>query len=246
MGLINSGNIHLFCNTNAALVKGAPKALVLEFPGLGGGSCLGGVTDFCEYDNIYTRRFAEHGILAAYLFSGPWSWGNKAAVRIADAVVIAICEKYDMADIPTVVCGGSMGGLGALIYCADGKANVVACAAACPCVDAVGSFYALPEFSRTMLSAVAGYDMPFEQGLESISPLHRLPEMPDIPYRIVCDGDDALFPPCKITEYAQKLQNGIKNKVDLIYLAGLGHGGFTDAEREGFHSFIVKNCIKKE
>ena len=242
MGLIRSDTLLRYCNTNGELLKEPLSAVVLEFPGLGGGSCLGGVMDFCVYDNVFTRRFAEKGILAAYLFTGPWSWGNKAAVNYADTVLDAIFEKYGTDTVPVVVCGGSMGGLGALIYCADSRHRICACAAACPCYDAPACCEERDGFSRTFLSAVSGYDVPAEKALESISPIHRIADMPDIPYRIVCDGADEIFDAGGMKRYAEKLNGKTGGKVTFVYLDGLCHGGFTPEEREAFHTFIEENC----
>lgn len=42
---INKDNYELFCNSNEALLKEKPHGVVVEFPGLDGGSCLGGKQD---------------------------------------------------------------------------------------------------------------------------------------------------------------------------------------------------------
>ena len=44
---------------------------------------------------------------------------------MADAVVDAVAEKYGLKNnFPLAVCGGSMGGVGALMYAADSKRAV--------------------------------------------------------------------------------------------------------------------------
>ena len=48
--LINSNTIDSFARTNEALIKTTVKGIILEFPGLGGGSCLGGIDDVGVYD----------------------------------------------------------------------------------------------------------------------------------------------------------------------------------------------------
>ena len=42
---ITPQNTELFCNTNESLLQQPVRAIVLEFPGLGGGSCIGGSMD---------------------------------------------------------------------------------------------------------------------------------------------------------------------------------------------------------
>ena len=87
---INSDTIDLYCNTNAHLLTAPPRAFVLEFPGLGGGSCLGGSMEPGPYNGPLSAAFAEAGILQAYVFPGPWSWMNRGAVRMINALVDAL------------------------------------------------------------------------------------------------------------------------------------------------------------
>ena len=242
MGHITPSDITLYCNTNGPLIRGSVRSVVVELPGLGGGSCLGGVTDMCVYDNAYTRDLGERGILAAYMFPGPWSWMNKAAVGYCDLVLDAIYEKYGLTDgTPLVACGGSMGGLGALIFSADSRHKVTACAAACPCCDVPAAYEALPEFRRTILSAVTSYGVAPDEALRLISPVHRLDDMPYIPYRITADGADELFPESGLRAFADAMISS-GHDVTYVSLPGQGHGGFTPEEREAFHIFIRNNC----
>ncbi len=243
MEYITADTVNRFCNTNEALLKNAPKALVLEFPGLGGNSCLGGVMNYSVYNNVYTRRFAEKDILVAYLFTGPWSWGNKSAIKIADGVVDALLEKHSMSNVPIVVSGGSMGGQSALIYCADSRHKITACAVACPCFDVHGSYTKTPDLTRSVISAVAGYNTSIEEALKRISPLYRINDMQDIPYYILCDSEDELFDAKGMKKYAQKLNYRILSGVRFVLLPGLSHGIFTPEERENFHEFIESECI---
>ena len=73
---IDPDTLHCYCCSNEALIANrggnTPGALVLEFPGLGGGSCLGGSMDnLSVYDTPFTRACAEKGIVVAYMFPGP-------------------------------------------------------------------------------------------------------------------------------------------------------------------------------
>ena len=156
---INAETIRYYAKTNERFLRRV-KGVCLEFPGLGGGSCLGGTDDLGDYDTDFAVRAANAGVLLAYVYTGPWSWMNIGAVLIADAVVDAILEKYRLSDVPVVVSGGSMGGLGALIYAASSRHAITACAAACPCCDALDRYDAADEFRKTFVSAVAGYDCP--------------------------------------------------------------------------------------
>ena len=161
---INRDTIDTYCNSNIALIGENTKVtgIVLEFPGLGGNSCLGGNMDTLgTYDNAFTRRCAENGLVAAYMFPGPWSWMNRGAVRVTDLVIDAIADRFGLEEgkYTLVVMGGSMGGYGALMFSVGTRHKVTACLAHCPCCDPLNSFAVHPAFPRTYICAVNEYDM---------------------------------------------------------------------------------------
>ena len=242
-GLINAATISSYANTNEGNLKLPVRGIIIELPGLGGGSCLGGLMERADYATPYAKRFGEKGILIAYLFPGPWSWGNRAAVRMADAVVEAIAEKYSLDQVPVAVCGGSMGGQGALMYAADSAHQLCGAAIACPCVDVEDRFDAHPSYPRTFVSAVAAYDMPLQEALKAISPVCAASRMPDIPYWICSDGEDEVFPEAQCDQYVETLQ---KQGHSVVYhrQPGLKHGGFIPEVREELHLFLEK-CIEQ-
>ncbi len=238
---IRPDTLHLYCNTNARLLRTPPRAFILEFPGLGGGSCLGGTLDMTPYEHTLAPAFAEQGILLAYTFPGPWSWMNRGAVRIIDALVDALREAYGWDEsTPWAVMGGSMGGLGALIYVASSRHTPTACLAACPCVDVPACFDCVPDIPRSLVAAVADYDMPIAEGLCTISPRHRLADMPRIPYHIICDCADALFPEALTDAYVAAL---IAAGHDVTYhrLPDATHGALTAEEWDAVRDFMRKH-----
>lgn len=240
---INYENILSFANTNEQFLKTPVKGVVVELPGLGGGSCLGGLMDRMSYDTCYTRDFAENGILVAYMFPGPWGWGNKGEVRYADAVVRAIAKKYDLPEgFPLVVCGGSMGGLGSLMYAADTTLPLCGVAAACPCIDVIDRMDSNPDFPRTYISAAMVYDLPLEEALKAFSPIERIADLPDVPYFISNDGEDEVFPDTQCDEYVEKLR---ARGLDVEYMPqpGLKHGEFFPEVRDSLHEFIKKQIL---
>ena len=243
---INRDNYRLFCNSNEELLNGAmPKGIVLEFPGLGGGSCLGGKRDL---EKVYTCTWSQFpettaaaGYVHVYMTPGPWSWMNPGAVRETDLVVDAIRAKFKLAEgSPLIATGGSMGGLGALVYTANARHRVTACAAACPCFDAVALYDCKASFARTFISAIAALDLPFEDGLKRISPMHNLQKMPKIPYLIVCDCEDDIFPERGMDDYVARLRAHV-GAVEHIKLPGKKHGEFTPEARKRFHDFVCAN-----
>lgn len=233
---INRDTIRYYSKTNERFLQGQVRGICLEFPGLGGGSCLGGTDELGDYDTEFAIQAAEKGVLLAYVFTGPWSWMNPGAVRIADAVVDALIEKYALGDIPIVSSGGSMGGLGALIYAASSRHIISACAAVCPCCDALDRYSAADEFRKTFVSAVAGCNLPdLSDALKLISPMHRLDDMPSIPYLILNCCEDEVFPDAQLEEYVFALRKRGHN-VDYIRMEGMTHGQFTP---EGMHRLRV-------
>lgn len=229
-----------YCNTNEELVRSPIRGIVLEVPGLGGGSCLGGVMERGPMKSRLAKHLGEAGWLLVFAFPGPWSYMNKGAVRICDRIVEVLREKHGLSpDLPFVVVGGSMGGLGSLIYAADTGHRVDRCVSACPCYDVPFYFEKSPDRARAILSSLAGYDMPFEEALRSISPLHRIPDMPHIPYFVVCDGADVLFDADGMQEFAVKLDEGTGGRVSFRRLEGIGHGGFVPEVWEEMEQFIL-------
>ena len=245
---INPQTLDLYCNTNAHLLTAPPAAFVLEFPGLGGGSCLGGCMDLGPYNGPLSGFLAEHGILQVYTFPGPWSWMNRGAVRNINALVDALREAYGFTDdAPWAVMGGSMGGMGALIYTAshggDPARTPTACLAHCPCVDVVDRIYCKENIPRTFFSAVADYEMPIAEALKTLSPLCRLQDMPSIPYHIINDLADALFPPEQMDGYVEAMV-ALGHDVTYHRLENCGHGELTEVEWENIRTFLLTHLIR--
>ena len=240
---INAETLRFYCNTNEIYLDGKkPRGIVIEFPGLGGSSCLGGNIARGNYETDYAKKLADEGLILVYTFPGPWSWMNKGAVRISDLVIDAVMEKYGLSqDCPIVATGGSMGGLGAIIFCADTRHKISACAAACPCYDALRFFGANDDFPRTFISAIAGYDMSFEDGLAAISPAHRMDELAKIPYLILCDELDECFEAEGMKVFAEELRKKVGD-VEFLFEAQKEHGGFIPEDREYFTEYVIAHC----
>ena len=238
---INKETVSLFCNTNESLLAQSARGIVLEFPGLGGDSCLGGKMSREAYVDAYASDLAKEGLILAYIFPGPWSWMNRGSVVISDLVVDALRDKHNLKeDSPLVAIGGSMGGLGALIYTASSKHKVSACVAHCPCCDVTKFYNTHPDFPRTFISAIASYDIPFYTGLQEISPRHRIMDMPSVPYLIISDEKDEVFDSGDIQEYAQQLQDVVTSKVIYHCLPDLTHGQLTPQMYWDIKNFIIE------
>ena len=245
---INPDTIDLYCNTNAHLLTASPTAFVLEFPGLGGGSCLGGGMDMAPYNGPLSGVLAEKGILQAYVFPGPWSWMNRGAVRMVNALVDAIREKYGLTEnTPWAVMGGSMGGTGALLYAAshggDPAYTPTVCLAHCPCVDVLDRVYCAPSVPRSLFRAAADYEMPIAEALKTLSPLCRVEDLPRIPYHIINDLSDELFPPEQMDAYVETLI-GMGHTVTYHRLPNCRHGELTGEEWAVIREFLLGHLVK--
>ena len=237
---IRPDNLHLFCNSNGHLLTKTPVGIVIEFPGMGGGSCLGGLMEFGPYETDYARELAENGILLLYTFPGPWSWMNKGAVRICDAILDAAILKYGMAeDCPIVSSGGSMGGHGAMLFCIESRRKMRACVAACPNFDAWGELWKRDHRPRAVLSAIAAYDMPLDEAVKSISVTEQMDRLPRIPYFIVGDDLDECFDIADTDAFIEKLRaKGFD--VDYRRLKDCRHGWWTPESRRASIDFAIK------
>ena len=241
---INKDTYLYYANTNEIHLTLPLKGIVVEFPGLDGGSCLGGSRTRGNYSTKQAIDFGENGILVAFIFPGPWSWGTIGAVRIADAVVTAIASKYNLGEnFPVAVCGGSMGGLGAINYAVNSKYNMRTVAVACPCVDVIDRLYCHPDFPRTYISAVASYDMELEEALKNISPINLVSDMPDTMYYICSNAEDEVFPEEQCDLYVEALKQAGYN-VEYHKQPNTKHGEFLPDIREKLHE-AIENAILK-
>ncbi len=176
--VMSEDNLSSFCYTNEALLNKTPVSIVLDFHGLG----------FCgmmDGPNELASLCAGNGSLYVFPYYGPWSWMNDLAVKYVDEIVSVILKKYSLKDPVIVSSGGSMGGLSALVYSNYAAVRPAACTANCPVCDLPYHFTERPDLPRTIKLATAHYTCGFEQAVRSISPLHIVQSMPDIPYFII-------------------------------------------------------------
>lgn len=239
---INAETFLSYCNTNEEVLTQPVKAVLVEFPGLDGSSCIGGTRQMQSYNYEPGITFGKDGILMAFMFPGPWSWGNRGAVRMADAVVDAIFEKYNLpADTPVGVCGGSMGSVGAMMFAIGSRYKVSVVAAACPNVNPLDTLCAHPEFPRAYISAVASYDAELEDGLKEIALIHRIPDLPKTTYFICSDAEDEVFPEEECDKFVAKMKEAGYD-VEYHKQPGKKHGGFLEDVRERMHT-VIKTAL---
>ena len=199
-------------------VKGNIKGIVLSFHGLGGGLKTGSSTEELEW--------AHCGGLVVHPYCGPWSWMNRQTRAMIDTLVDAIYAAYRLADnIPLICTGGSMGGLGSLLYTRYAKRNVSACLANCPVCDLMFHFHERPDLPPTIRNAFQGYPESLDNLLAEHSPLRQVPSLPDIPYRIIHGDEDPAVSKQNHSDKMVPIMRNHKLNVEYIEVSGMGHCG---------------------
>lgn len=188
--IITFDNLSLFCATNVSDAENFEepiRGIMLEFHGISDQSLAG--------NPAVGRRCTAQNVLYVFPSNGPWNWMDKTAVRMTDRIIDILIEHFDLdKDIPVVSTGHSMGGAGAITYSVYSKHNVTAVAAD----SAVCDLFAYAEYNasawRSIIRALGDYDMPFEDAIKTVSPIHLIDELKDIPYFLVHGGSDTDVP----------------------------------------------------
>ena len=199
-------------------VKGSIKGVVLAFHGLGGGPKTGPNTEELEW--------AHRGGLVVHPYCGPWSWMNRQTRAMIDALVDAIYAAYGLADsIPLICTGGSMGGLGSLLYTRYAKHSVSACFANCPVCDLMFHFHERPDLPPTIRNAFQGYPESLAALFAEHSPLQQVAALPDISYRIIHGDEDPAVSKQHHSDKMVPIMHKHKLNVEYIEVPGMGHCG---------------------
>ena len=199
-------------------LKGAIKGVVLSFHGLGGGHKT--------VPNTEELEWAYNGALVVYPYCGPWSWMNRQARAMVDELVAAIYDAYELSDrIPLICTGGSMGGLGSLLYTRYAKHQVRACLANCPVGDLKFHFHERPDLPQTIRHAFKGYPENLDTLLAEHSPLQQVASFPDIPYRILHGENDPAVSKQHHSDKLVSLMRKHKLNVEYVEIPDMGHCG---------------------
>jgi len=215
--IITYETLRSFAYSNDEICREPIRGIVLSFFG------LGGMIMHAE-DTLEGEFFAEQGILYVVPYNNPWAWMNPQAVAYTDEILDVIIKKYALDDnIPIVSTGGSMGGQSALVYTRYAKRTPVACVANCPVCDVPYHFTERPDLPRTLYSAVFHMQGTLEEGLRAISPLHLVPDMPRVRYRLFhCDQDQAV----NLQKHSETFVAAMKAEgfdIELEIVPGRGH-----------------------
>ena len=234
---INKDSIRLFASSNVNILNGAPHALALEFHGLGDGIGIG------DNDSRLGRYLAERGVIYAIPYYGPWAWMSDKAVRYVDEYVDAIFDLFGLEEgFPVVSTGLSMGGQGALVYCAASRHRIAACAANCPVCDLPYHYTEREDLPRTLYGAFSHYDMPLEEALKTASPLHIAEKMPDIPYLVIAAENDQAVSMKKHADPFVKKMRDLGRRVEYVVMPGRGHCDLSPEAVQIYTEFIASQA----
>ena len=236
--IINKHNIRNFAYVNDKALTRPVKGVVLSFFGLGCG-------DMYDTDTVEGEYYGEKGILYAIPYTDPWAWMNKQAVDYTDEITDVLFNMYELPEnTPVVASGGSMGGLSALVYCVYAKRTPRACVVNCPVCDAVYHYTERPDLPRTMYGALWHNACTLDDALRSISPVHLIDKMPDIPYVVFhCDGDRAVNITKHSAAFAKKMREANRD-ISLFVVPERDHCNLPYAMKKRYAECIV-NSIEK-
>ena len=231
--VINYENIRYYCYTNADLIKGEVKGIVLTFHGLG----FDGMFDTHPDEDYADGR---HGIIEIVPYYNPWCWMNKQTVDYVDELIDVIKDHFGLDDnVKITASGGSMGGLCALLFTYYSKHKPQRCVANCPVCDTVYHYTERPDLPRTLYSAYGNLDMSLEDALAMHSPYHLAEKMPDVEYVVFhCTADDAV----NYEKHGVKFVNKMKEcgkKIEFITVPDRGHCDLGDFRNDYFNQIRV-------
>lgn len=204
---INEKTLYKHAFTNIDLLTDKPRAIVLEFHGLGA-SKAAVLREAGAYE-AFEREFAEKNVLTVFPYYGFWSWMTDRAAKYVDMIIEAIgrITGIDPHSVPIISTGTSMGGLSAILYSKKAAITPKACFASCPVIDLV-AFSAhpnVPGYIRTVYATLASDNI--GDAIREHSPYHVVPYLPKIPYYIVYGGKDmAVFPELHARKFKVRME----------------------------------------
>lgn len=235
--VITSENLSYFAYVNDKVCTRPIKGIALVFSGLGFNSMCGD-TEWYEGE-----LFGSKGILYVQPYHNPWAWMNKQEVDLTDEILDVIFEKFDLPEnTPIASTGGSMGGLGAITYCAYAKRTPITCVANCPVCDALFHYNERDDLPRTMYSAVYGYEGTLNEALASLSPIHLVDKLPKITYHIFHCDEDRLVNISHSDRFVNELKKGgFSYTYDIQH--GRNHGDLDYEHVEKYRAYIIDEIL---
>lgn len=223
-------------------VNGEITGVVVYFHGLGGGGMKAGLDPWEE-------PLAAAGALLVYPYYGPWSWMNRQARAMMDALLGEVYRDHglDHQRTPLILTGDSMGGCSALLYARYCRHPLAACYANCPVCDTVYHFSERADLPRTFYHAFMGYDGEMHDLLAEHSPLHQVAQMPDIDYMILHGDADTAVNKARHSDRLVAAMRARNLRVTYLEIPGLEHCQPPPEEDvTAIRNFMLSHLTKKE
>lgn len=239
--LITMDNLRNFAYVNDRICPKPIRGIMLHFPGLGFNLMYGEETK-------EGMRYAEEGILYVVPYNNPWNWMNRQSIAFTEELLELLIAHYGLGEhVPIVSSGLSMGGLCSLVFCRYARRTPVACVSNCPVCDFVFHYTERPDLPRTIYSAFFHESGTLDEVLRRYSPLHLVPELPDIPYYIFHCGADAAVNIHVHTEAFVKAMEQRGARITFETVPDRGHCDLTPEAVERYHSYAIRairgNCV---
>lgn len=214
--IINYENLRYFAYSNDRICQKPIRGIVMDFWGMNSTGILNEDTDNAKY-------YAEQGILFLIPYYNPWAFCNRQTVAYIEEVLDVVRDHYQLPEnIPLVYTGNSMGGLTALACTVLCKHKAVACLANCPACDMADHIFERPDLPHALYSAFGNYEGTLEDAVLTVSPLHLIDKMPDIPYIIFCGEEDRVVDKKKHSDqFVQKMKK--THQITYYEIPGMGH-----------------------
>ncbi len=183
-----------------------------------------GEPPFREQMDWHEWEWTRAGALVVFPYLGPWSWMNPPARGTVDRLIEKIYLEYRLLDdVPLIMTGNSMGGLGALLCTRHARRPVAACAVAMPTCDLAFHYASRLDVRRSVISTFYGCGMDVPTLLAEQSPLSHVAHMPSIPYFFMHGDADKTVIKELHSDPMVAAMRGRGLQVEYLEAPGVGH-----------------------
>ena len=209
-------NLRYFAYSNDHICQKPIRGIVMDFWGM---NSYGIVRE----DSELAKFYAQQGILFLIPYYNPWAFCNRQTVAYIEEVLDVVHVQFELPmDFPLVYTGNSMGGLTALCCTVLCKYKAIACLANCPACDMADHIYERDDLPHALYSAFGNYEGTLEEAMLTVSPLHLVSKMPDIPYYVFCGMDDNIVNKQKHSDaFVREMKKS--HRITYYEIPGMGH-----------------------